>query len=303
MRGKRRAFIATVASLAIVSSMLPATATTRNRPASLRGITSIVGSQGRWMDVSLDRATTVATPFGDSPDLSIRTTSAFTALVLVGTSETTSETVLIGAKVPPEKDGTTLLAPLPPYPLPGGGNYDFAKTYEDETTLPAGSYRLYLITDGPTRVRLRLRNLAGRTVLRPEASAPFTFEEPAPTLIGANGQMKNVYSAAAARDLDVRGLLFQSLWLRTRTHVAGQYFLCHRTGPAPIGPADSGPGCPFAEKAIANDRYMMFEPDTKLLFQGYAGVPAGEHGLGTWFATESIVEDMRYMTLWLPYVP
>lgn len=305
MSGRKRGF-ASLSILAILASALPATATTTTttkKPfAKLQGVTTIIGNGGQWMDVTLDHEVGVETPFGDTPDLAVKASGDFTGLVLVGKSKETAETVLLGAKIPSGKGGTTFLAPLPPYPLPGGGNYDFVKTYEDETILPAGEYRLYLLASGPARVRLRLNGAPGRTILRPRGLAPFVFEEPLPSLIGANGQARNVYSANAAHELDSPGLLFHSLWLRTKAHLGGQYFLCHRTGPPPVEPADSGPGCPFAEKAIANDRYMMLEPDTKLLFQGYAGVPAEEHGLGTWLATESVVEDMRYMTLWLPYV-
>lgn len=269
----------------------------------LRGVTTILGEAGTVMAVRLPEQTTVRTPFGDSPDLRIQTSSEFVGLALVGTSTDTTGTVLFGGRIPSGDQGTTFLAPLPDYPFPGGGNYDFAKTYKDETTLPAGDYDLYLIADSPSRIELRLRTLEGRTTVRPSSPASYRIAQPPPTLLGANGTSSNLYSAADNWTLKNDGLLFHALWLKTDMHVAGQYFLCHRPGPAPLQSIDSGPGCPLADKAIANDRYTMLEPDTKLLFQGYAGVGGGEHGLGVWYSSESVIEDFAYMTLWLPYSP
>lgn len=281
---KLEALAATLAVAVAFSGAPSLSATPDESLGTLAGVTTIVGNKGLAMDVRLETPARVATPFGNSPDLKIKTTAAFT-----------------GGKMPNGKEGTTFLAPMPRYPLPGGGNYDFAKTYEDETILPAGNYRLYLLTDSPSLLRLRLGGPKGKSTLRPETPAAYQMAEPDPRLIGGGGATNNIYSATESGNLETRGLLFHALWLETRIHLSGQYFLCHRRGPPLAEPADSGPGCPFAEKSIANDRYTMLESDTKLLFQGYAGVPAGEHGLGTWMSTQSVVDDLRYMTIWLPY--
>lgn len=285
---------------ALVIAALPSSGRTA-QPLLLKGRTTIVSTSGGAVDVRLHADAWVRTTFGDSPDLHIEAKSRFAGLALIGINGATSGITLIGGRISNNSGSTTFLAPLPQYPLPGGGNYDFAKTYADEFILPAGDYRLYLFGDSPSKIQINLRGLKGETTIRSGSGPDHRLSYPSANVLSGNGVSENIYSAADQWPMEKRGLLFHALWLGTKMHASGQYFFCHRSGPTAVAELDSAPGCPLADKSIANDRYTNLERDTKLLFQGYAGVNPGEHALGVWYSMQSVVEDSLYVTLWLPY--
>jgi hypothetical protein len=284
----------------VLPALLAAGAPVAAAPAApaLARTTTIRGTRTAYVDVRLPRAATVRTPFGPSPDIAVSGAGRFVGVALVGTEARTRQTTLFGGRLP-DAAGTRFLLPIAPYPAVGGGSFEVFKTYGDTATLPAGKYRLYLLTDGrPVTVTLRLAGLAGTAALAPRRPAPYQLAFPAARPAGGNGLTTNVYSAGATFDPPSAALLFHALWVDTSAHVAGQYFLCHREGPGGIEPLDHGPGCPEAQQMdFTNDRTPTTEPDGKLHLHGYAPVPDVEHALGFWYATESVVTDVRYVAL------
>jgi hypothetical protein len=210
-------------------------------------------------------------------------------------------TTLLGGRFP-ERDGAQFLMPVPPYPSPGG-NFEWIKFYADETTLPAGDYSLYLLTDGaPADITLRLHGLEGCTTVLPTTPAEYKLSFPPPRLLGGGGAAKNVHSAAESTRLPGDGLAFHALWVKADMYAAGQYFFCYRPGTPNAEPIDNGPGCLDSEKmSFSNDRPLHLSSDTMLVMEGLAPLSAGDHRVGFWYATESVVTDLRYATVWLTY--
>ena len=271
----------------------------------LRGRTTIRTARPSSVDVRLPRPATVRTPLNGTPDLEVAGGGRFVAVALIGVEAATRDAMLLGGAFAESPGGTRFLMPLPRYPAVGGSSFEIGKTYPDEVRLPAGRYRLYVVPDGKqATVTLTLGGVPGRGTISVARSAAARLLFPEPRLLGGAGVTDNVYSAGTTFQLSGPSLLFHALWLDTSAHVAGQYFLCHRAGPAIVEPADYGPGCPNARGLdYTDDRTPTTERDVKLHMHGMAPVPAGEHGLGFWYATESVVTGMRYVTLELPLGP
>jgi len=167
-------------------------------------------------------------------------------------------------------------------------------------TIPAGSYRLYVVPDGGTATfTLKLHGLGGRTTIAPAraATAEIASADPWPADTPADA---NVFSAAVNRTLVRRGLAFQVLRSQVETSAAWQIVMCHNN-PATEA-LKSAPGCPEGEKrAFADKRAPETQSGPKLFADGYAGLPAGEHGVGAVYTTEGVVTSLAYATLWVAY--
>ena len=274
-------------------------------PFELCAVTSIRGSEPAAVDVSLPEAVTVATPFGSSPDLDVEGDGRFVGFALTGTEPGTKGLTLVGGRFPSHKSPVEFIVPVPPYPAFGGSSFENFKTYPDEVTLPAGHYRLYLLTDGgEAEVTLRMDELEGWIDLAPERPADYRLHFPQSRLLGGAGLANNVYSAGRSDILAGTGLLFQALWIDTDVHGAGQYLVCYAPGGDPdVDPTELGPGCPAASEKweFANNRAPTTEPDTNLYLQGLDQLSPGRHHFGFWSATEAVVTDLRYAQFWLSY--
>jgi len=274
-------------------------------PVEACGVTTIAGSQSTSVDVHLPRDVTVATPFGSSPDLDVEGTGRFVGFVLTGTEPGTAGLTLVGGRFPAHASPVEFIMPVPPYPATGGGSFEVLKLYGDEVTLPAGDYRLYLLTDGgEVEVTLRLDELDGWVDLAPERPADYRLFFPESRLLAGAGATSNVYSAGRSGSLATTGLVFQALWLDTDAHAAGQYVFCHAAAGDPdVDPIELGPGCPaFSQKfELANNRSPTAEPDTKLYLQALDQLSPGRRHFGFWSSTEAVVTDLRYAQFWLAY--
>jgi hypothetical protein len=300
---QKRWWAGRMAVVALVAAMVPGASVAvraENCPTTsgaLAGTTRIQGNSPGAIDVTLPADATVATPFDSSPDLNVSGQGRLVGLVLRGADGTT----LLGARFP-EKDGAQFLMPVPAYPAPGG-NFEWIKFYADETTLPAGNYTLYLLADGaPVDITLRLHGLEGCTTVLPTRPAEYKLSFPPPRLLGGAGAVNNVYSAAESNRFADDGLAFQALWIRADMYAAGQYFFCYRPGTPNAEAIDNGPGCLDSENmSFSNDRPLHLSSDTMLLMEGLAPLAKGDHRIGFWYSTESVVTDLHYATLWLTY--
>jgi hypothetical protein len=289
--------LSTAALVAAVAGM-PATAIAAPAPAPFLGATNVLtASRPVVADVRLARPATVATPFGDSPDLAVAGGGRLATFALVGQDGSTKGVTVVGGALGGK---SRFLLPLPQFPAPGGGSFEVVKTFADTTSLPAGSYRLYLVPDGaPVRMTLRLQGLTGtRTVAATRRAvaevAPGTaWPADAPT-------SANVFAASSARHLAGRGLALHVLRSTLDGEVAWQLVMCHDN---PLSPAvPPVPGCPNGEKhSLTDHRAPDLSPDAKLFVQGFAGLPAGDHGLSVVYTNEARATAVQYLTLWLTY--
>lgn len=269
---------------------------------ALAGTNVITVTRASYIDVRIPRQVTLRTPFDASPDLSVAGGAPLAAFVLSGTdSRTRSITVAGGAST---VDGRTarFLLPVRPFPDSGSGTYEDWKTYADVTTLPAGAYRLYVVSSGRATITLRLPGLTGKAALTPARTAKAEVAAPDHEVTAADAR-ENVYAASTTATLARRGFALQVFQAYVEAEAAWQLVMCHNN------PAESAvdqlrdtPGCPAGEKhTVVNHRYPGVTPDTKLYVQAFHGLPAGEHGLSTVYTSESYGTAAGYRTVWLEY--
>jgi hypothetical protein len=294
----RRLRLAVATALAALAGAAPVSA--EPRPLSLAGSTTITASSPASIAVRVPRPATIETPFGRSADVRVVGGGDLVAFALV--QEASDPFVLFGGRVPDGAAGTEIALPLSNLPERSGWSYDFVKNYLDETTIPAGSYTLYVFPgDEQASVTLQLDGLRGKTTLRPRGPADFAVSRPDPRLI-PGGVSRNLYSAGDAHALTGTGLMFNALWMKTDPFVSGQFQFCHYQDEHPAEPVEYAPGCPNAtQETTVNDRRTETEATTKLLYGGKSSLPPVRHGQGFWYATQGVVEDLGYVSLWLSY--
>lgn len=265
------------------------------------GTTVIRGSDTGFSLVRIPRKASIATPFGESRDVSAKGEGDFVGFALLAadpsgrvvTSEDGSPSGVLGGRLP-GSERIDFVMPI------GGAQYDFTKYYEDKVTFPAGLYRLYLIAGtGPATVEVELEGLGGRTTIGVRSPARHQVVRPPSTVLP--GATRNVYSAGAHRSIDSPGLMFQGLWLKTNPHATGQYGFCYYADTPPPEPAAYAPGCPAADYSFVNDRHLMVEEDTKLYLETIPLSREGIFGQGFWYSTQSLVSDMANVALWLEF--
>lgn len=266
-------------------------------PPALAGRTVVRASRPVVMDVRLAKAATVRTPLGQSADVTVRGGGRLALAALVGTGGAAAGTTLVAGRFP-GPDAPPFAMPVARYPAPPSATFEIGTTFPETTTLPAGSYRLYVVPDGAAaEFSLRLGGLAGAVTIAPTRPARADLSLPAMRVAGT----APANSATAGTRLTGPGLGLQALWLDTAAHAAAQYSLCHRAGEAAVEPADAVHGCPLATLTFVNDRKPTPGRDEKLLVQGLAHLPAGDHGLGMSYTAQSVVSDARYAVLWLTF--
>lgn len=129
------------------------------------------------ISVSLASDATIRTPFGASADVSVRGGKGFVGFALVREGSA-QPLVIFGGRLP-TSDGRTFAMPISNGPDRTGFNMERVKNYRDEVPLPAGAYRLFVLTEGgKATLRLRLGGLRGKARLRPNGPADYDITRP-----------------------------------------------------------------------------------------------------------------------------
>lgn len=174
---------------------------------------------------------------------------------------------------------------------------------EGAFALPAGDYKLYLVTDeGPAEVVLTLDGLTGKTRIRASGDAGFDSEVMT-THIDAPG--KAMYTAGGSGEFETDGgLVFSYMVIVNRAWVAGEFGRCvgrgHPSGPEPLA---WGPHCPTAEDPMVET--IQYGPDEvgvengKGFYSATAGLSAGTYSLSHWYEAASLVERAASYAFWL----
>jgi hypothetical protein len=242
------------------------------------------------------------TSFSDSSAIEVSGEGRFVGIVLRGTDSQTENVTVLGGAMPSRPRVPTFLMPVGRYPAVTG-SYEWAKTYPNQVTLPAGKYETYLIADGsPSKVTLRLPELSGSTVVRPTSEADSEIRQPSPKPVGGAGVTSNSLAAGVAGHLQTEGLVFHLLSFQTDVYATGHYAFCYSRGDGPE-PAELGPVCPAGSEkwSITNDRSPTTTPDPKLFMESYGYLPPGRHMVGLWMASESLASDVSYLQVWLEF--
>jgi hypothetical protein len=172
----------------------------------------------------------------------------------------------------------------------------------DGYEVPAGRYRLYLLTGGgTTTVTLRLGRLTGSTRLSPKAPRALTVARPAPELAGPD-PAQVVYSVGAEQTLSGQTLAFQLLYHVHDVHTESDYWSCHYQGePAPT--LAYSPGC-LGGEAIGSHVLISDEGlgrQVRYLMDSIQPLGTGRHGQGVWLVTGAPALEIGYLQLWLTY--
>ncbi|MDQ3954745.1 MAG: hypothetical protein M3285_04250, partial [Actinomycetota bacterium] len=101
---------------------------------------------------------------------------------------------------------------------------DFASEYE----LEPGTYRLYLVADGPTKVTIRFDELKGARRLHVSHHTSIDAKM-LPVRTAVQGQT-NIYSAGGVSELKGYGLVLQYLSIKSDAWVAGEFGNCTYRG-------------------------------------------------------------------------
>lgn len=152
------------------------------------------------------------------------------------------------------------------------------------STLPAGAYRLYLLTKGAGSATLRLPGLTGvsaHNVRTPAAVTTTTLGVPSTA-----GMLPPAYANGVTIDSDLPTLVLTYHWLRTTAQAAAHFGWCRYEGGPPGG--QWLPGCPGADVALMGAYGYM----TGCCGVGTGGgfFDAGRWGYGHFYDTAGVVE-------------
>ena len=202
----------------------------------------------------------------------------------------------------PGWDGVSLIGGRLPR-RSGLGNFYFSPSGLDNTaatvTLPAGDYRLYLLSGRhPVEVSFVLKGLSGRVRLSPKTPVRYETATPEARLVeGTN----NVYGTGADGTLSSAGMLFDFLWVKHTAHANTQYQFCLYEG-GERGAAPYSPGCPAMDdedNVVIGDGIVGAGEYTSFFYG--SGVPFEPNRYGQGFAMESAaaVQEVGYLGMWL----
>lgn len=295
--GRARALAALASALVIAvpaASSATTGAGTAPPPVALAGETTVVGDRSASVRVRVPRPAKILNPFG-FPNQPVPLTSngrGPTGFALV--SDKPNGLVLIGSTAPP---GTELTAAVMRVRGPVGSH--------DGHVVPAGNYRLYLITEHRSaRLRLRLHGLAGKRTVSPRTPTQGVFETPEPVLSGPPS--KSVYTAGETTN--VLGTHKARLTLavaRHQIHTETVHSYCGYKG-RPAGPAPYLPGCPGGLSRTFAPAIVSHETADGLTHGMFAaglekGNPGGR-GTGYSMTTATPAELVAYQNMWLSLV-
>lgn len=247
------------------------------------------GSRTGVIRVRLPFRARISETFGPEGDIDIRGDSRLVGFVLVQDAVSGGAGLFVG-RLPGEANNLTFWWAF-------GTRRDFGP----RTTLPAGRYLLYLLSDGePVRIRLHFDGLIeGRTTLSSLRPARYQLRTPEPRLLA--GPSDNVYSAGANGRLRSSGLLFEVLWLVGSGEPYAEVGTCIHRGRAD---PETGflPYCPGAEEAGAGGPFIFVPPENDGFTMATYSLNRegrGAYGLGGWYESASEVLSAGFLAFWL----
>lgn len=172
-------------------------------------------------------------------------------------------------------------------------------------TIPKGTYRLYLVSDGsPVRVRFKLRGLSGRTAMSPQNETTVDQQPMKTTLSAEQGQ--SVLSAGNSYRLGSEGIILLNLALQAKEFKGIEYGACLYTAPtAPPRELSYGPHCSALMDAGLVGGYQISATPTPLGDSGRLSVYVtalfeyrkgslpnidDRHGAGVWYGSAGTID-------------
>ena len=199
------------------------------------------------------------------------------------------EFALVGGRLP-RSSGVESVA------MQVGGGEDIG----GDIDIPAGSYRLYLLADGPATVTIRLRGLEGTSRFEPRSPARYRLRSPTAT-VDTEG-VKFVYANGTGGHVAGSVLHLNAMWAHYPiAHTETVLNHCYYFG-EPVSPTAYGPGCTGLMNAMWIPFVINFVTPTGLTilqYGGFSGQPSGYYGHGASFVSTSPADRAGYLQLWL----
>jgi hypothetical protein len=283
-------------SLALLAGLGAATpAAAAESRVSAAGVTVLEGSQTAVIPIRLDSPAEILNPL-DHPGRGVIATgdSPLVGFALVS-DQPQPEMVLVGGLLPwkvSQPRASTVTLPLTGLP------------FGDRYRLPAGNYRLYLITDGqPARVTVEFNGLPGQTVLRPQRQVPYELRMPGTRSVNTPAG-QNFHVAGDHANLQSNGLIFTSHFSIFTSFISSRTESCFYE--RETTERDFGPGClpdGFGSSFRLTD--LSGPTDTtrrgRFGFEGYPLLTTGPYGVGHNQQDVAEVEEFSTLTLWLSF--
>lgn len=280
--GSFRLLALTLGLAAVASAGGTSVAAGAVRGVPLGGTVTLTGRTSGYLDVRLPVAATLA---NGASGASISGGGRWAGFYLTDTRR--NGVRLLGGRAEGSRLG--------PYMMPLGGVTNAASF-----RLPAGSYRLYLLTDGaPATVTLRLGGLSGRTSVTPSRRVPFDLYTPAAIAMSPGGG--NVVVAGAAGALRGPGVAFDFLRTVNSHFQASNTEFCFYTRRPPSTPLAYAPGCPADITPVVTVVAPGVGRSEGAVYSASPDLPAGEYAQGFNFASVAVAEGFRYTAGYFPY--
>ena len=250
-------------------------------PSVLCGETTVVGATAAGIPVELSRDVTLAGEVGPGAEVEVGVEEVpwapFVGIALVPDTPGRSGPGFVAGRVPDA--GGTIFHPTQGSACP--------------CTLPAGGYRLYLLTDRQATVTLRLGGLTGSTTLHPTSPTTFVARQMTDRLDLGH----NLVARVAGDGFDLAGPGFLLPLMRVEDVLGGDFGVCWRDGDPPNGYV---PGC---VNGVGEQYVGFWGPPflTDRVFAEPAFVPAGRYSIQAWFETPVPPSAASLLGVWASF--
>lgn len=158
-----------------------------------------------------------------------------------------------------------------------------------EFTIPAGDYRLYLITGGkPTSVTIKFLGGSGSSRLAPTTKVESVVQQ-VDLASPVSGPVGGIYSGGGAVTLTTPVLQFSLSRLDTSAHTESVQRYCYFLGDKPTGPQPYGPAC----AAPGEDDPVVFDGGSTFLISDEGVGPQSFYGFNSSLTTSGTGEPIK----------
>lgn len=288
----RLALAAAVVACAAVSLPAQAAGGGATKAVAATGVVKLVGDGTGYARVRLTTPAVLVDPSAQPGSVKATGSSPFVGFALVSDARPRRH-VLVGGRLPfrnisKSTQSTTVAIPLAGFP------------FGSEYRIPAGAYRLYLLTDGkPASVTLRFKGLPGSSTIKAAAPVPFAMQRPTVRLTTPG---MNHYQAGGHTALRSDGLAFTAGLTKTAAFLSRREEVClyERQTTA----ADFGPNCGtdgYGGAFVTTDLSSAASGGALLSYGGVPYTTPGVKGLGFNAQVAGQVTSIEQMTFMLNY--
>jgi hypothetical protein len=271
---------------------------------ALTGANTLTSEGTGWVDVRIpagariDLRRQLLRKQGPNSGFSIKQgTGAFAGLILESADRASvSDRIVLGQFNPCDSAACTL--PVFNYVSPAEGSVRFDTGEKTPRFLPLreGRYRLWVVGEETTTVKLDLRGLQGTQTItaRDEAAADVKH---LPSQLGTRGG-DTTFAAGATFNSGSQGILIANLFVKAKGVESFDWGICAYNGPdAPPEMIAYGPHCTVLVRAMGagfsgqfaglKDGYFVAQFSTTYAESHFPPNVTGRRGLGAWYVTPS----------------